>query len=192
MEIKILDNFLHEKTFQDLRHNLCGNLTPMHVSDSVSGATDPLRGTPGYFQLTNWVYEGFGDNQQQSEMWKQQPEALIELLRTLKVFCLRRIKVNWLPHTKEIIEHPLHVDFGKPKRHIKWENREFFPPVGLMVCCYYLNTCDGYTHFEDGSKVDCVANRAAIFPGKYLHGSSTTTNANWRQAINIVYFEEII
>ena len=34
---------------------------------------------------------------------------------------------------------------------------------------FYVNSNDGYTEFEDGVKVESVANRIAIFPTMKLH-----------------------
>ena len=52
---------------------------------------------------------------------------------------------------------------------------------------YYVNTNDGYTVFEDGTKIDSVANRICIFPYYLKHSGTTCTNANRRIALNINY-----
>ena len=180
-EIKILDNFLPEEIFRDLQINLTGNKKiPLFISDAVSDNNDPLRGTPGYFQASYHVYEWPDEF---SDLWQSRIPAIGHLLEALPVLALKRMKINYLPYTKEIIEHPLHIDYGAPLDHPDYKRRE-----GEKVCIYYLNTCDGYTHFGDGRKVGCVENRACLFDSDMMHGSSTTTNANWRMVINIVYF----
>jgi uncharacterized protein (DUF1786 family) len=47
-----------------------------------------------------------------------------------------------------------------------------------------LNTCDGYTKFADGTKVDSIANRVVLFDAGENHCSTTTTNEKAR--INLI------
>ena len=54
-----------------------------------------------------------------------------------------------------------------------------------MTVVYYLNTCDGYTHFKDGTRVETIENRAVIFNSQVPHGGSTCTNADNRIVLNI-------
>ena len=54
-----------------------------------------------------------------------------------------------------------------------------------------MNTCNGYTHFEDGSKVHSVANRLAIFPSTMFHSGSTCTDKDMRVVINFNYFPNL-
>ena len=56
-----------------------------------------------------------------------------------------------------------------------------------MTAILYINTNDGYTVFEDGTKIDSVANRICIFPYYLKHSGTTCTNANRRIALNINY-----
>ena len=78
---------------------------------------------------------------------------------------------NCYPYTHEIFEHSPHRDYD-------------FHCVGGDLS---LNTCDGFTRLEDGTKVDSVANRLLLFISSLNHNSSTTTNAKGRYNININY-----
>ena len=84
---------------------------------------------------------------------------------------LVRIKTNFYPYTHEIFEHSPHRDYD-------------FHCVGGVLS---LNTCDGFTRLEDGTKVDSIANRLLLFDSSQNHNSSTTTNAKGRYNININY-----
>ena len=84
---------------------------------------------------------------------------------------LLKLKVNFYPYTHEIFEHAPHKDYG-------------FECYGAILS---LNTCDGFTRLEDGTKIDSIANRLLIFKGNHNHNSSTTTNAKGRYNININY-----
>ena len=76
------------------------------------------------------------------------------------------------PNTETLKEHGMHTDYNYPHK----------------ASILYINTCDGYTKFEDGTKIDSVANRMLIFDGSKLHTSSTTTDQPVRMNINFNYF----
>ena len=76
------------------------------------------------------------------------------------------------PNTEKIHEHGMHTD-------------DLFPHKAAILS---INTCDGYTKLEDGTKIDSVANRVLLFDGSKLHTPSTCTNQPVRMNININYF----
>ena len=57
-----------------------------------------------------------------------------------------------------------------------------------MVAIYYVNSNDGYTEFRDGTKVESIANRLAIFPSTMEHTGSTCTNTKFRCVINFNFY----
>ena len=79
-----------------------------------------------------------------------------------------RIKINAYPHTNEVKEHIEHFDY----------------PFSHKGALFSLNTCDGYTKFNDGTKVESVANRIIFFDASKNHQSTTTSNAKLRYNIN--------
>jgi len=68
-------------------------------------------------------------------------------------------------------EHGQHVDYDFPSH----------------AAIYSLNTCNGFTRLQDGTKVDSIANRLLIFDGSEVHNSSTTTDQKGRYNINFNY-----
>ena len=49
-----------------------------------------------------------------------------------------------------------------------------------------MNTNNGYTLFEDGTKVDSIANRMVVFDGNTKHtGSTHTDDDRFRFVLNI-------
>ena len=52
----------------------------------------------------------------------------------------------------------------------------------------YLNTNNGYTEFENGTKVESIKNRLIKFPLSYRHTGTTCTNQPFRSVINFTYF----
>ena len=85
---------------------------------------------------------------------------------------LLRIKANLQLKDSKIYEDPLHVDF---------ENIESTTSI------FYVNTCNGYTYFEDGSRVNSVENRLVTFPTQTLHGGANCTDQDCRIVINFNY-----
>ena len=76
------------------------------------------------------------------------------------------------PNTEKLHEHGMHVDYDYPHK----------------AAILSINTCDGYTKLEDGTKIDSVANRMLIFDGSTLHTSTNTTDQTVRININFNYF----
>tara|TARA_Y100000310_G_C20265729_1_gene615691 strand:+ start:58 stop:669 length:612 start_codon:yes stop_codon:yes gene_type:complete len=92
--------------------------------------------------------------------------------KPLDIKSLMRIKINMYPNTEIIHEHGMHSDF----------------PFSHKSALLSINTCDGYTKLEDGTKIDSVANRMLLFDASKLHTSSTCTDQSVRVNINFNYF----
>ena len=54
--------------------------------------------------------------------------------------------------------------------------------------CIRDSTNNGYTLFEDGTKVDSVANRMVLFEGNRLHTGATQTDERFRYVVNFNYW----
>jgi hypothetical protein len=54
-----------------------------------------------------------------------------------------------------------------------------------------MNTNNGYTYFEDGTKAKSVANRLIKFDNVMYHSGTTCTDENQRVVININYKENL-
>ena len=92
-----------------------------------------------------------------------------EPTRLLRSTFLKSIKVNLTTRTSTHEGLGLHNDFSDMKTAI-----------------YYINSNNGYTTFEDGTKVDSVANRVVIFDSNLKHeGWSHTCEENSRLVANI-------
>ena len=86
---------------------------------------------------------------------------------------IARIKAICVLRTPELIEFTwgFHTDFN---------NNE-------ITAIYYINDNDGYTLFEDGTKVESVANRFVRFPCTTRHTGTTCTDTDRRLLINFNY-----
>ena len=99
-------------------------------------------------------------------------EMILPILEKLNIKSLIRVKANLYPYSGETLhEHGMHTDYE-------------FPHYAALLS---LNTCDGYTKLEDGSKIESIANRMVIFDASQKHCSTTTTSDFARINININY-----
>lgn len=168
MEYKVIDNFLSPSDFKELKNfTIYGGDLPWYPRIGVSeeGKND------GYF-LMHPFYNNFKPSSEHFSI-------LFPLLEKLDPLALIRIKANFYPTTKEIIHHNFHVDF------LDMDDS----PISCKGCLFYLNTNNGKTIFENGTKIESIENRALLFDPSIYHQSTTCTDdAIGRFNINFNYF----
>ena len=86
---------------------------------------------------------------------------------------LVRIKANLNPRNSKVFTHGFHIDMT------------FKCTTGI----YYINTNNGYTEFEDGTKIESIRNRFISFPSDMKHTGSTCSDKKMRLLINFNYFQ---
>ena len=159
--MKVLDNFLDRDDFNRIFETFCGpDGVPWFLSHGVS-----REGGPDGFYFIHHLYYG---NESRSEYI----DVLNPLFRLIDPKALIRAKGNLYPQTSEVHGHGFHRD----------------QDYSHKGCILYLNTCDGYTGFEDGTMVESVSNRVLLFDSSTMHQSTTCTNDAFRCVININYF----
>ncbi len=99
-------------------------------------------------------------------------EIIPYLNQKLNIKSLIKMKINMYTFTETIREHGMHID----------------APYSHKAAILSINTCDGYTKLEDGTKIDSIENRILLFDASRPHAGSTTTNQSVRVNININYF----
>ena len=166
--MKIEDNFLEKESFDNLQDLLLGD----NFSWYYNSAVDYEDEVNNNFQFTHTFYKF---NEPQSDHY----DALRPILHKLDIFSLLRIKSNLLTKTPNIIKNAFHVDeVNMPVEKIKQWTTSIF----------YLNTNNGYTEFEDGTKVESVANRIVTFPADIKHRGTSCTDQKTRVLINFYYY----
>ena len=165
MDIKVIDNFLDKENFSNIKILLLHNEFPWFLSQVLD---KELSNTHKYnFQFYHLFY---------AEENKTSPffEALQPILKKIDPLKIDYIKSNLLTSTYEIIKHGFHVDIPSS-------------PSNYRTSIFYVNNCDGYTEFEDGTKVFSKENRFVTFPTKMRHTGTTCTNNHIRLVINFNY-----
>jgi hypothetical protein len=115
-------------------------------------------------------------------------EQLNPILEILNPVSLWRIKANLLTKTPTIVENEFHHDIDS----FDDENRKTIFPKKLeqwTTSIFYVNSNNGYTKFEDGTKVESVANRMATFPANLKHTGTSCTEKKTRVVVNFNYFK---
>ena len=163
-DMDIIDNFLDQDEFDELQRMMLHNDFPWYFNDEIVSDTD----NHGAFQFVHMFYDGY-------RPFSQNYINLTPISVKLKPCAIIRIKANLHPRTREIEVHEFHVDFD---------------PVKLThtTSIFYVNTNNGYTIFEDGTKVESVANRMITFPGNMKHTGTSCTDEQTRVIINFNYF----
>ena len=159
-DYKIIDNFLPKKLFKDIQKHVTYSL-PYYYINNVS---DINNSKDGY----HFNHYFFGNNKVQSQDFNKIIEPI---LSKIKYFSLIRAKANCYPSTSKIEVHGKHKDFP-------------FPYKGLL---FYINTNNGFTILNDGTKIASVENRALFFDTSKEHQSTTCTDKFVRLNININY-----
>ena len=168
--MKVIDDFLGYKEFQRLRSEIMSpvfdwNFVPM--SDSMKEDPDKFSGQFVHLAYSNCVPRTTFFN------------SLMPVLSRLDATTLNRIKVNLQPRTEEPVEGMFHSDL---RGDMNIETRKTW-----TTSVYYINTNNGYTEFEDGTKVESVENRMVKFSSDTLHRGVTCTDEQTRVVINFNY-----
>jgi len=105
------------------------------------------------------------------------------LMKRFHVLGVYRIKSNLEPNSGKRRYSEFHCDYNDPAT--------LKPASHMTTCIYYVNTCNGYTEFEDGTIVESVANRMAVFSSSILHRGVTQTDTKVRCVINCNWFNAL-
>ena len=164
MDIKIIDDFMPAEVFKDFENifkEISWRMDKVLNNGVMCDAIDN-------FMFFHMFYTKF---KPQSELYFKYIEPL---LFNMQIKSLIEIKANLTTRTEKIIKHGFHRDY-------KGVDNSF-------TSILYLNTNDGYTEFENGTKVESVKNRLITFPVSYLHTGTTCTDKPFRSVINFNYY----
>jgi hypothetical protein len=161
-QYEVIDNFLPQDIFEVIKNHFMGHILPWYYQSSVA-TLDSEKDPPFYF-----THALFVDYKANSDAFN----LIFPLIQKIEPKALIRIKANLYPNSPSIIEHDWHTDF--PSEH--------------KAAIFYINTNNGFTILEDGTKIQSVANRLLKFDGSKLHKSTTCTDEKVRVNIGFNYF----
>ena len=180
MEIEIIDNFLDKEHFDNLYNLIINNKEfKWTCQQNIEGPEYEegifrrnLQNLKPRDEPSNWKYFYFVHLFYLEVPYSKFYDMLFPIFEKIGLNTCIRAKTNLFPNSDILYEHEMHTDYP-------------FSHMGGILC---LNSCDGYTKFEDGTKVDSIANRFYTFDGSKKHCSTTTTNVWARININLNFF----
>ena len=165
MEIKrqIIDNFLPQEQFKLSQSLIMDYGFPWMWNDSVTNEVG--YSNPKEFQFVHLFYDPLSGVTTQYPGWLNIVKPYGDKFNPIS---LMRIKANLNVSTKKHIKRDLHTDFNVP----------------CITAIAYMNTNNGYTIFEDGTKIESVENRVLIFDSQLRHAGVPCTDEKRRVVIN--------
>jgi len=163
MEYEVIDNFLKKDQFKIIERSIISCNFPLYYQENIAYAEDIDPNNNSIF-----CHQIYSNGMPISEWYKLLYDNFFV---NLEFKALLRSKINCYPSREELITHKYHVDY----------------PYSHKGAILYLNTCDGFTILEDGTKIESIKNRVLLFdPGK-KHASTNCTNQRCRWNIILNY-----
>jgi len=160
--MEIFDNYLHKYDFIAMRESILRNDFPWFYSPFVANLNEEPEIDKFQFYNTLCI-----DNESKSNFYN----LVDPLIKKINPSYIYRVKVNLGTRTANPVVGGLHSDTN-------FNNK---------TAIFYLNNNNGYTIFEDGSKIDSIENRLVVFDSHIKHSGVSQTNSNVRCVINLNY-----
>ena len=169
MDLKVIDNFLNENDFNMLINNTIGRNDGQQVQFRVVSNVENFGAKNQEYWSWYMINMIYLMDEPQNDICGMIYQMFVPKFKQLANFkTMIRIKMNAFPYTNVVKEHKKHIDYN-------------YEHIGAV---FSLNTCDGYTKFSDGTKVESIANRIVFFDASKYHQSTTTSNAKLRYNMN--------
>lgn len=170
--ITVIDNFLEEKEFKHLKGSFLNDRFPWQLTRVDNPDFDyHLFNT----QLVHLFYLDQYPPKRDPGALSDKFPMMFPLVSKIKPFHLIRIKANVTLNLGKHYGGSLHVDNNAINEG--------------MTAIYYLNTCNGWTQFEN-DKIESIENRIVIFPNEMMHTGVRATDKSWRMVININWLDD--
>jgi len=163
---ELIDNFLPKDDFKRLKE-LLPKQVPFYFQEAINGFHSKSEEDKTFY-MTHMLYNWDNNFPVFSNFYNEYKI----ILDRLEVKSLVRMKLNLYPRTDTIETHKSHIDY----------------PYEHKGCIFSLNTCNGATILEDGTKIKSVANRALLFDPSKKHSSTSCNDSKARLNVNINYF----
>lgn len=161
---EVIDNFLSEEDYLNIKLMMLYDWRkfPWFYTPNVADKNDNVNMS---------VYFVHTFQEKEYDLLSPYLKNLQPILSRLDIQDLWRVKGNLYPNQNIFSEHSLHQDYQQPHQ----------------AAIYYINTNNGYTKLDDGTKIDSIANRLLLFDGSKSHCSTNCTNERVRMNINFNY-----
>ena len=166
----ILKNVLSDEHFKSIMDTILSDRFPWFYQNHVVYEEQATAEEKYQIQFVHKFHEN-SNITTSPEIWNM----CFPIFAVLQPHTFLRVKANNIPGNDSQVSHGFHTDTTVP---LSW------------TAIYYVNTNNGYTEFEDGTKIDSVANSMIIFPSNKKHSGSTCTDKRSRINININFITD--
>ena len=164
------DNFLEPDHFQHLQMIMFGEELPWYYMENIDSLDDDDK-----FQFVHCFYD------HEHGITSQYYDLFSFIFDKVKAKKLYRIKANLITRTSRKEIGIFHTDIPSNLKS---------PSDKYNTSILYMNTNDGFTEFENGHRVESVANRFVTFPEETKHRGTSCTDKRVRIVINFNYLME--
>ena len=161
--MQVVDNFLPETDFKLAQALIMDYGFPWMWNDYVIKEMD--KDDPKEFQFVHKFYDPLSGVTSDYPRWKDIIKPFADYMNPVS---LMRIKANLNVATANHIIREFHTDFK----------------VKCTTAIAYMNNNNGYTLFEDGTKVESKENRVVMFDSQMRHTGIPCTDEKRRVVIN--------
>lgn len=156
--MEVINNFLPENIFKDIQSIMMGPNMSWYYQEKSTKESN----TEEDFIFTHIFY---GENSQPSELFQR---IIHPILGRINFNYLIRARGRLMTKRDKLIPQPFHQDL--PTKHI--------------VALFSINTNNGHTLFEDGTKQYSKENTLLLFDGELKHATVPQTDKSVRININ--------
>lgn len=171
MSIVIINNFLEEHNFVKLQDVMLGGWFPWFFNNGIISLDSKIIDKLDIydFQFTH----NFVHNEQVVSDSIKYLQSFIHRLGAKQII---RLKSNFLVPTFEQVQTRFHTDLEET--------------AGKKTGVFYLNTNNGFTVFEDGTRIPSIANRFVVFDANMPHAGTTCTDQKSRCLLNVNFVDK--
>ena len=168
---QIIDNFLNKDDFEELKIFLMSPRSQWRFVDFIVHKDGRDQDKDGYFvhSFTDRDPISFLERFTVSPDYQKVNRLMDCIKKKVNYRQILRVRSSLYPRREDQKQDPFHIDYN----------------FNHKVCIFYVNTNNGFTLFENGEKVNSVANRLMIFDGLEKHCSVVQTDTSARYIINI-------
>ena len=168
---QIIDNFLNKDDFEELKIFLMSPRSQWRFVDFIAYKDGRDQDKDGYFvhSFTDRDPISFLERFTVSPDYQKVNRLMDCIKKKVNYRQILRVRSSLYPRREDQKPDPFHIDYN----------------FNHKVCIFYVNTNNGFTLFENGEKVNSVANRLMIFDGLEKHCSVVQTDTSARYIINI-------
>ena len=189
---KVIDNFLSDSDFIELVNNISPESVNKpnrttgigweYINEQVLfDEPDHLKKVTD-IELLNPIHQWFFGHVFLTVSYQSYAIRYIApLLDKIVPLGLHSSQANFTVQQEKRGRSPFHIDYpGKSLKHTL-----------MVTSIFYVNTTNGPTILEDGTEIECRANRLVSFPYDTNHAGVLCTDQPYRIVINLNYFKDL-